>query len=206
MTQAAPPASADRLASVIDLLCRVVAAQIAGRRLAGPLIILIWRRLRRIGNRCAVVAARLQAGKLRRRAVLRPRPALPAARPTRPCRPRPLPHGFAWLVRMVPDTAGGASQLCHLLTQPDMQALIAAAPQVGRPLRSLCWMLGVRPPPGLKPARNGPPAAPAAPAARITAGRPTPAAAPPATPPPSAAAPVAPLRLAPRTCGPPDRD
>ena len=201
MNQPAPPAPADRLASVIDLLCRVVAAQIAGRRLAGPLIILICSRLRRIGTRCAAIATRLRTGRLRRRAAPRPRPAPPAARPQRPHRPGPLPQGFAWLLRLVPETAGGASQLRHLLAQPDMEALIAAAPQAGRPLRSLCRMLGVRPPPGLKPARSAPPAAPDPP----TANPPAPAAAPLATPPPSRASPPQPPLLPLSACGPPVR-
>ncbi len=72
-------------------------------------------------------------------------------------------------MRLVPQTASGASQLQHLLAEPEMAALIAAAPQMGRILRPLCRMLGVRPPPGLRappPARAPAPASPAAAAVR----------------------------------------
>ena len=188
-----PPAPADRLAGIIDLLCRSAAAQIAGRRLAGPLIILICSRVRRIAGRLAGIAARLQAGKLRRPAATRRQPA----RPKRPYRKRPLPQGRAWLMRLVPEAPAAASQLRHLLAEPEMAAFIAAAPQAGRPLRSLCWMLGVRPPPGLKPAQSTPSAAPAPQAA---ATRPAQARAPLATPPPS---PASPPPLHPPACGPP---
>ena len=205
MNPAAPPAPAERLASIIDLLCRIVAAQIAGRRLAGPLIILICSRLRRIAARFAGIAARLQSGRLRRRSASPPRPAQPATRPNRPDRKRPLPHGFAWLVRLVPQAAAGASQLQYLLAEPDMAALIAAAPQAGRSLRALCWMLGVRPPPGVKPARRAPPAAPDPPASPAAAGPPPRTAAPPIQPPPSRASPP-PSPLPPfGACGPPVR-
>ncbi len=189
MRPTAPPAPADRIAGIIDLLCRSAAAQIAGRRLAGPLIILICARLRRIAHRLTAIAARLQAGKLRRRTVIRRQPA---ARPTRPTRPRPLPQGRAWLMRLVPEAPAAASQLRYLLAEPEMADFIAAAPQVGRPLRSLCWMLGVRPPPGLKPRRN-PPAEPEPPAN------------PPGTPPPSRAARPLPPRLPPRDGFAPNR-
>ena len=190
-----PPIPAQSLESIIDLLYRVVATQIAGRRLAGPLIILICARLRRIAGRHAGIAARLQAGKLRRRAEKRRRPAMPATLPARPRRPRPLPAGFAWLVRMVQETAGGASQLRHLLAQPEMAEFIAAAPQSARPLRSLCWMLGIRPPPGLLT----PPATPAAAPDRAEAPGRAPPASPSDPPKPGAPAPSIPVRA----CGPP---
>ena len=52
--------------------------------------------------------------------------------------------------------AGFGCQLQHLLSDPEMVALISAAPQqMGRVLRPLCWMLGIKPPPGLFPKRTG---------------------------------------------------
>ncbi len=195
--QAPPLIPAQSLAGIIGLLHRVVAAQIARRRLAGPLIVLICSRLRRIAGRLADIAARLQAGRLRRRAASRRRPA---QQPTRPCRKPPLPQGFAWLVRLVQETAGGASQLRHLLAQPEMADFIAAAPQSARPLRSLCWMLGIRPPPGLKPAGSAPAAVPDPPAA---ADPPAPAATPPGPPSPSRASPPLPPLLHLSGSGPP---
>ncbi len=138
------PAPAERFAQLIDALCRAVAAHGARHRLAGPILLLLWSRLRRMAARVARLAARLRLG------------TLPPAR--RPASPRPggppprrLPQGFAWVVRLVPEAASSASQLRHLLADPQMAALVEAAPSMGRLLRPLCRMLGVRPPPGLKP-------------------------------------------------------
>ena len=44
---AAPRAPAERLALIIDLLCRGIADQGGRKLLAGPLVILIWGRLKR---------------------------------------------------------------------------------------------------------------------------------------------------------------
>ena len=192
-----PPAPAERFALIIDGLRRAVAARIAGRRLAGPLIILICTRLGRLAGRFARLAARVAAGTAAPR-----RPASPR-RPT--ARPRPasqrLPRRFAWLLPLVPgEAAAYGSQLQHLLSDPEMAALIAAAPQAGRILRPLCRMLGVRPPPALLPPPPAPPTAPshaAAPAASRTAPPPGPARPPPD--PPLAPAPAPPRHA----CGPP---
>ncbi len=174
LTPAAAPA--DRFALLIEVLCRAIAARV-GRGLAGPLIILIVVRLRRMAGRFASLTARRQAAPAangpaaprRRRAA---RAGLPPAR---------LPRGFGWLVRLVPQAAAGAAQLQHLLTDPEMAALIAAAPQAGRILRPLCRMLGVRPPPG----PLTPPLRPRAPQPLrpASSGRAPPAAAPPPRPP-----------------------
>ncbi len=59
-------------------------------------------------------------------------------------------------MRLVPGAAAGAAQLQTLLTEPEMAALTAAAPQMGRLLRPLCRMLGVTAPPAY-----GPPSIPA---------------------------------------------
>ena len=191
-----PPAPAAQFAAIIDLLCRTVAARIGGGRLAGPLIILICRRLRRMATRFAALAARAGA---------RPRPATAVAR--RPASPRPasarpapaLPRGVAWLVRLVPESSAAASQLQHLLTGPEMAALTAAAPQAGRILRPLCRMLGVRPPAHLvlpPPARRAPKARPA------SAGG-APASASPPDPPPRRKVPMPAPPILLRACGPP---
>ena len=148
-----PPAPAERFARVIAGLCAAVAARIggpAGPGLPGPLIVLIWTRLQRMAARVTRLAAHVQAGTLpppRRRAVPRRTVSPPYTR---------LPRSFAWLVRHVPAAASGATQLQELLADPEMAALIEAAPQIGRVLRPLCRMLGVDPPPVL---RRPPPAA-----------------------------------------------
>ena len=159
----APTGLADRFALIIDGLCRATAARIAVNRAMGPLIILIWRRLRRMASRFAALNARVRAGTLR----------APRHRTTAPRKPRPpdrlpdrLPQHFAWLIRLVPEAAACGGQLQALLSDPEMQTLLAAAPQAGRILRPLCRMLAVQPPPALlppPPARPAPQAAPPTP-------------------------------------------
>ena len=195
-----PPTPQARFAAIVELLCRAVAARIAGGRLAGPLIVLICRRLRRLGARFADLAARHAAGTLpapRRR----PHPRRPPAARPRPTQP-PLPRGMTWLVRLVPETASGASQLQHLLADAEMASLIAAAPQTGRILRPLCRMLGLRPPAALRlPPRPRPPAVPRRAASRRPSGSGT---APTAAPRPRRPAPAPAPALPPRACGPPE--
>ena len=148
---APPPALSDRFACVIDGLCRALAARGAGRGLAVPLMLLLWSRLRRTAARFARLAEKVRAGTLPP-----PRHRLRSPRPAQPPPPR-LPRGYAWLVRRLPQAAAAASQLQHLLADPAMADLLAAAPQAGRLLRPLCQMLGVRPPPALlPPAAAGP--------------------------------------------------
>jgi hypothetical protein len=152
MPSPAPPTPAERFALIIEGLCRAVAARGAGGRLAGPLIVLIWTRLGRLAGRFAALAARVAAGTASPRRSASPRRASQRPRPPY----RRLPRRFAWLPRLVPEAAAYGAQLQHLLSDPEMAALVAAAPQAGRLLRPLCRMLGVRPPPGL----HKPPAAP----------------------------------------------
>ena len=126
-----------------------------------PLIALIVERLRRIKQRFAYLAARVGDGLY----VPRRRAALPRRRPGQPPPPRnPLPQKFGWLLPLVPDAVGYRSQLEHLFRDPEMVALLAAAPTaMRRPLRSLCWMLRLPPPPILSPPpRPKPPRGPAA--------------------------------------------
>lgn len=55
-----------------------------------------------------------------------------------------LPRRFGWLVHLVGyQAAGHASQLSHLLDDPDMVALVRDVPQARRILRPLCRMLGI---------------------------------------------------------------
>jgi hypothetical protein len=188
------PTSADRFARIIDGLCRAIAAQGAWGRLTGPLMLLVWSRLRRMAVRFASLAARVQAGTAAPRRPAAPRPAGGRRRPPY----QRLPRGFAWLVRLVPQAASGASQLQHLLAEPEMATLLAAAPQMGRTLRPLCRMLGLRPPPGLLGPR---PAPPAAPACAASPGHTPPAASSPGTARPSVPVPAPPFPV--RACGPP---
>ena len=170
MSSTIPLPVTDRFALIIEDLLNAVAAR---RRfgLSGLLIIAIWSRLRRIAARFAVLATGIRIGKA-------PAPRRRVSRPasSRPKSPLPiwlrLPNGFAWLVRLVPhEAADFGSQLTHLLTDPEMIALVSAHPETGRVLRPLCRMLGVATPPLLRLARPSPAAPPPSPE-------------PPATPPP----------------------
>ena len=191
MPHATPPAPAERLTLIITLLCRAVAARGPGGLLAAPLVRLIWSRLSRLAARVGRLAARIEAG------TPPAPPRKPAARPSRPRPPLRLPRGAAWLVRLVPEAAAGASQLQYLLAEPEMAELIAASPQMGRLLRPLCRMLGVAPPPDIAKPSPVAPAAPRRPAVPVPK-----AASPPApAPPPHRTAPAP--RGHPPGCGPP---
>jgi hypothetical protein len=187
-----PRTPAECFAALLTWLTRAVAARMGGEQLALSLIALIVERLRRIKQRFAYLAARVCDGLYTQRR----RSARPPRRPGQPPPPPDrLPQKFGWLLPLVPEAAGYRSQLEHLLRDPEMAALLAAAPApLRRPLRSLCRMLGVTPPPILAlPAP--PPAPPAAPAAKPQA-PPLPS---PSRPPRTAPAPAPPARA----CGPP---
>ncbi len=135
----------ERFAFIIGTLLQAVAARGA---VIGVIHILIWKRLSRLGVRFAKLAARVRSGKLPSatsagsragRQAKRRKSDDPADRPV-----ERLPRGFAWLLRLVPEAAVYGSQLNHLLSDPEMVALLQAAPQMGRLLRPLCQMLGIR--------------------------------------------------------------
>jgi hypothetical protein len=164
MVPAPPLTAAGRFARIIEGLCRTVAVRGAGRVTTGPLVILIWTRLRRMGARFAALAARVYAGALPSPARPRclalftsviPAKPVPASEPgAKHQRTSPslrLPTSFAWLVRFAPEVTGYRSQLYHLLSDPEFATLLSAAPQMGRVLRPLCRMLGIRVPKDLLP-------------------------------------------------------
>ena len=88
-----PLTPAAQFAAIIDLLCRMVAARIGSGGLAGPLIVLICSRLRRMAARFAALDARLRASTLpaatltRRRTARRRYPRNPRARSIAPTPP-----------------------------------------------------------------------------------------------------------------------
>ncbi len=166
MSPATPLSPAERLARILDDLCKAVAARGPGGFLPIPLLLLVWTRIRRASIRIARLAARAAAGKppIVRRA--------PRAASQNPASRKPasrLPRRAGWLIGPVPAAGGYASQLQYLLTQPDMVALLEAAPGIDRLLRPLCRMLAVaRPklpprPTARRPTTRQPPHAPAAP-------------------------------------------
>jgi hypothetical protein len=157
----APRTPAECLGVILLWLSRAVDVHYRNGRLAVPLMMEVMNRIRGIKQRFERLAARIGAGTyIPRRSPATPRkPAGP-----HPRKPNPLPQGFAWMLKLVPGTAVYGSQLQHLLAEPEMAALLAAAPTaLRRPIRSLCWMLGISPPPILAlPPRPRPPPAPRA--------------------------------------------
>jgi hypothetical protein len=206
----ATPSPAERFATILHWLSRAVAARSAGGRLAGPLIILIVGRISHINQRVARLVARLRAGRYVPRRSASPR----ASTLRRPRRPAKLPQNFGWLLPLVPEAAQYRSQLEHLLQDPEMAELLAAAPAaLARPLRSLCWMLRLPPPPVLASPRPTSPR-PASPQAAAAPQPPPPQSAPPQPLPPASlprsqhparAVPAPRARAAARACGPPLR-
>ena len=148
------PPLIERFALIIEALCQAAAARSARGWVAVAIANLIWMRLRRTGARFAKLAARVRSGELpaaaRRSASgasdqpsdFRAERQAKRRRSDRPA--ERLPRGLAWLLRLVPEAAVYGSQLNHLLSDPEMVALLEAAPQMGRLLRPLCQMLGIR--------------------------------------------------------------
>ncbi len=142
MNQIASLAPAERLAYIIENLCQVIGRRSDWRLglacLPGQLLFQIWKRLRGIAFR---FKARLA------RNALNPIPAPPRLRKPRPARPRkpdPLPRHYAWLLRLIQETAHGRSQFCDFLADPEMATLLAQDPQLRSILRPLCHILGLR--------------------------------------------------------------
>lgn len=84
----------------------------------------------------------------------KPRPAEPATPPDTTRTPA-LPRRLGWLPGLVPEILGFAGNLRLMLAEPEMEALIAADPRVGRILRPLCHLLGFNPPPTPAPRHPG---------------------------------------------------
>ena len=161
-----PHTPAERFASILWYLAQAVVTRSAFG-LSQPLINLIITRIRDAKQAFARLAARIDAGTYapRRRASTPPRP--PAVQKPRPP-PNPLARKFGWLLPLVPGAVVFGGQLDSLLRDPEMAALLAAAPvSLRRPLRSLCWMLRVEPPDIVaRPARPAQPRKPRPPRPR----------------------------------------
>jgi hypothetical protein len=152
----------DRFAYFIEGLRKDVAAEGPRGRVAVPLIVLVWGRLRRMVARFASVVARFRDGTLPEAGSGRRRPA--RARPASlPC-PADLPRRVAWVLQVIPGAACWRAGIEEMLDDPEMAAIVAGAPQIGRVLRPLCRMLGIEPVPALvlprRRALNRPPPSP----------------------------------------------
>jgi len=189
------PTPIERFSAVINFLFMAVDSHRIGNQggwIPVPLMILIQMRFYHIRHRFRCLAERILAGRIYRRT--------PSARRRsggpQPGRKNPLPTRSLWLTRLIRmEAAAAAWQVRSLLADPEMTALMAAAPgPMWRAIRPLCWMLGVEKPailvrPKVTPPRDppsgppsGPPAAPA-----LAAAPPPPKAPPPKTPRPKPA-------------------
>ena len=208
-----PPA--ERCAAILRGLHALLVFKGHGGFLGLALLRRLSARVRGAADRIAALGAQVAAGTLRLppprerpprprapEAAAMPAAAAPAPAPTPP--PQRLPGWFGWLLRRSPGVVSARSQLGHLLHQPDMAALIAAAPPVAGQLRPICRMLGLHPPPGLFPPRPRPRPRRRAPPAAATATPPS-AKRTPKRPPPRRAVPGPVLYAAPRLLPPPPK-
>ena len=128
----------DAFAAIIRALCMGLAGRYSRpNNFPQPLFVALHTFLSSRIRRFASLVARVRAGTIRIRPS-RPRSARP---------PRPpayyLSHRRGWLLPVIPGAIAYASQLNHLLAQPDMAELIARAPTLGRLLRPLARMLAM---------------------------------------------------------------
>jgi hypothetical protein len=192
-----PALATDRFILILAALWKWVWEK-PGREMTGAVSVAIRRKLTTAQARFALLAQRFHDGTLtppKPRATPRKPPAFPDDAGTRTRPPPILPRHFGWLCGLVPSWAAGAGyQMEHLLLNPELEAMAAASPEVGKLIRSLLWMTGRRPPAYLAP----PPRTNRAPPERAGTGpkpgsrRPRAAETPPAEPPPPLVPPPAP--------------
>ena len=150
------PAVAVRVALILTHLAALVARAFLRNPRLVPLIIPLWTRLTRGARRFSKLMAQFAAGHLPRH-----RPGGRGGRAPKP----PIPTANAWLVRTLHHEAAAlGSQLAHLLAEPGVAELLAAAPAAARILNPIRRALGLptatRPrPPRAPPRPAAPPSA-----------------------------------------------
>jgi hypothetical protein len=112
----------------------------------GRVLFVVWIRLSKTHNRFTALYRKFRAGTLPKP---RLRPRKPSARP----RPAPLPdapklppRSRGWLIKLLTEpwhVAAWRASLQTWLTDPELPALVLAAPQAGRILRPLLHMLAI---------------------------------------------------------------
>ena len=139
---------ADGFCLVLNGLCRAIGDMSKQRPDTGLLYRQVWDMLRRRMARFTRLAERAALGQIPRpNPTPSPGPRATASEPPptdRERKPRVRLRGrFAWLCEHVPyEAAGCGSRLRHLLTLPDMQALLAADPAVRGMVKALLHMTG----------------------------------------------------------------
>jgi hypothetical protein len=163
-----PALATDRFILILTTLWKWVWEK-PGKEMTGLVSLEIRRKLVRARLRFESLARRFHAGTLappQPRATPRKPPDSAPAGP-KPRTPSILPRHFGWLCGLVPSYAAAAgSQMMHHLQDPQMEAMAAASPEVGKLIRPLLWMTGQMPPsylalpPRTKRARAGLPPGP----------------------------------------------
>jgi hypothetical protein len=134
------------LTLIVAGLKKAAAARAGRDHAVAPLVMLLWTRLARLTARFDALVARLTAGHPAAPARQRTRPASTAPARKAPAAGLRLPRSQAWLIRLLPgEAASYGCQLQALLADPQMAALLAAAPEAGRILRPLCRLLAIAP-------------------------------------------------------------
>ncbi len=148
-----PDASlAERFARFADEVVLGLGARWHADRMSGvafisvQLLELVGIRLQKLRKRFLALIARAQAGPL-------PPPRPPRVRKGESRqRQRPFPEPFGWLLKLGTwRVAPCQRDLERLLAHPEMQELLRKAPQAGRLLRPMFWMLALKPDPALLP-------------------------------------------------------
>ncbi len=149
------PSTAWRFAAIIRDLSGAAGMRMRADPATVPKLSLLQAWLHNTIRRFVALAQRAKAGPLPPPRPRAPRPAPgrpePTPHPPRPRQPE-MPRQFLWVVRLLGvEATGCANQLDYLLKDPEMQALLRDAPQVGRILRPLYRRLGRKPDPALLP-------------------------------------------------------
>jgi hypothetical protein len=129
---------AQRYAYGFNGLCGAIAQRASENRALTAVLMLLYSRLRKTLVRLDRLAVRWQAGE-----EMRPRAGKPRAKSTEPKAPvLRLPTRQMWLTKILQPVAWQilqwSSAVTQLLDDPEVKALVAAAPQAGRLLRPLC--------------------------------------------------------------------
>ena len=157
---------AARFALIVTGLRALLAAHMVKAGSTHAVLMLLHKRLGQLDRRVAILSQRFAAG---RRVAPRPRPPIattdtppsqPHPRPTssrpasqRPASQRPaslrLPTRPGWLISQAWPSVTYGNYFCLLLEDPQMVALLQAAPQLKRQLRPILRLLMLELPPAL---------------------------------------------------------
>ncbi len=144
--------------SMMIRLSMDLSASVAWGWITMPMLIQVSGFLRPNRLKLERLIAMLRAGTYKPRKPRQPSEdtATRAASPRKPLPPGWLPKKYGWLKPYIPEQLrpfGG--QITALLQDPEMAALVAQAPEAfGRPLRTLCWAFGWKPPAIIAPPKR----------------------------------------------------